>query len=230
MSSHCEASQQSQLLGQCFFASCHRRAGTSRSFLFFLELFYSFYLECQAAAAAAGCVLYTSGWILLFYGLLHENFFRHICCQLWLSTDKYVTILVLPPVVQVPGVVNGSLLATLISSVEEELEGTEWATRKAAADTLACLATALGPALSTAKASCTAALVTCRFDKVFLKSSSSSCIHFSFSPNLFPSFGFLSLDMNSSVTTDLGKSTFPCPVCLYVPSWDDRSTCCWQLF
>jgi hypothetical protein len=118
---------------------------------------------------------------------------------------------------QVPGVVNGSLLATLISSVEEELEGTEWATRKAAADTLACLATALGPALSTAKASCTAALVTCRFDKVFLKSCSSSCIHFSFSPNLFPSFGFLSLDWNSSVTTDLEKSTFPCPVCLYVP-------------
>jgi hypothetical protein len=116
-------------------------------------------------------------------------------------------ILVLPPVVQVPGVVNGSLLATLISSVEEELEGTEWATRKAAADTLACLATALGPALSTAKASCTAALVTCRFDKVFLKSSSSS-IHFSFSPSLFPSFGFLSLDWYSSVTTDLEKSTF----------------------
>jgi hypothetical protein len=109
--------------------------------------------------------------------------------------------------VQVPGVVNGSLLATLISSVEEELEGTEWATRKAAADTLACLATALGPALSTAKASCTAALVTCRFDKVFLKSSS-SCIHFSFSLNLFPSFCFLSLDWYSSVTTDLEKSTF----------------------
>ncbi len=163
------------------------------------------------------CTIYTSGWILLFYGLLHENFFRRICCQLWSSTDKYVTILVLPPVMQVPGVVNGSLLATLISSVEEELEGTEWATRKAAADTLACLATALGPALSTAKASCTAALVTCRFDKVFLKSCSSSCIHFSFSPNPFPSFGFLSLDWNSSVTTDLEKSTFPCPVCLYVP-------------
>ncbi|CAK9219623.1 unnamed protein product [Sphagnum troendelagicum] len=68
---------------------------------------------------------------------------------------------------QVPGVVDGSSLKTLISSVEEELEGTEWATRKAAADTLACLATALGPmALSASKASCTAALVTCRFDKV----------------------------------------------------------------
>ncbi|CAK9220692.1 unnamed protein product [Sphagnum troendelagicum] len=68
---------------------------------------------------------------------------------------------------QVPGVVDGSSLKTLISSVEEELEGTEWATRKAAADTLASLATALGPmALSASKASCTAALVTCRFDKV----------------------------------------------------------------
>ncbi|CAK9872628.1 unnamed protein product [Sphagnum jensenii] len=68
---------------------------------------------------------------------------------------------------QVPGVVDASSLKTLISSVEEELEGTEWATRKAAADTLACLATALGPmALSASKASCTAALVTCRFDKV----------------------------------------------------------------
>ncbi len=74
--------------------------------------------------------------------------------------------------VQVPGVVDGSSLKSLISSVEEELEGTEWATRKAAADTLACLATALGPmALSASKASCTAALVTCRFDKVFCKSS-----------------------------------------------------------
>ncbi|CAK9269872.1 unnamed protein product [Sphagnum jensenii] len=68
---------------------------------------------------------------------------------------------------QVPGVVDGSSLKTLISTVEEELEGTEWATRKAAADTLASLATALGPmALSASKASCTAALVTCRFDKV----------------------------------------------------------------
>jgi hypothetical protein len=68
---------------------------------------------------------------------------------------------------QVPGVVDDALLATLVSSVEEELEATEWATRKAAADTLACLATALGPALSHSKASSTAALVACRFDKVF---------------------------------------------------------------
>ncbi|CAM6034543.1 unnamed protein product [Sphagnum compactum] len=67
---------------------------------------------------------------------------------------------------QVPGVVDDALLATLVSSVEDELEATEWATRKAAADTLACLATALGPALSHSKASSTAALVACRFDKV----------------------------------------------------------------
>ncbi|CAN5960218.1 unnamed protein product [Sphagnum jensenii] len=75
----------------------------------------------------------------------------------------------LPAVVglaQVPRVVDDALLATLVSSVEDELEATEWATRKAAADTLACLATALGPALSHSKASSTAALVACRFDKV----------------------------------------------------------------
>ncbi len=63
--------------------------------------------------------------------------------------------------------VDDALLATLVSSVEDELEATEWATRKAAADTLACLATALGPALSHSKASSPAALVACRFDKVF---------------------------------------------------------------
>jgi hypothetical protein len=77
------------------------------------------------------------------------------------STDNSVSPM------QVPGVVDDALLATLVSSVEDELEATEWATRKAAADTLACLATALGPALSHSKASSTAALVACRFDKVF---------------------------------------------------------------
>jgi hypothetical protein len=65
----------------------------------------------------------------------------------------------------VPGVVNGSLLASLILSVEEELDDTEWMTWNAAADTLACLAIALDPAMSNSKASCTAALVTCCFDK-----------------------------------------------------------------
>jgi hypothetical protein len=45
-------------------------------------------------------------------------------------------------------------------------------TWKAAANTLACLATTLGPTLSNSKASYTAALVTCRFDKVFFSGSS----------------------------------------------------------
>ncbi len=92
---------------------------------------------------------------------MYHHLVHHTLLILHHSTDNWVSPM------QVPGVVDDALLATLVSSVEDELEATEWATRKAAADTLACLATALGPALSHSKASSTAALVACRFDKVF---------------------------------------------------------------
>lgn len=67
---------------------------------------------------------------------------------------------------QVPGGVSTSQLPVLISTVQEELENPEWAARKAAADTLACMATALGPALTAFKTPCTTALEMYRFDKV----------------------------------------------------------------
>ncbi|CAM6058832.1 unnamed protein product [Sphagnum tenellum] len=67
---------------------------------------------------------------------------------------------------QVPGVVTGPVLATMITCVFEELENTEWAARKAAADTLTCMANALGPSLNIFRAPCTTALQNCRFDKV----------------------------------------------------------------
>lgn len=67
---------------------------------------------------------------------------------------------------QVPGAVTSSQLPVLMSTVQDEFESSEWAVRKAAADTLACMATALGPALAPYKASATSALDSCRFDKV----------------------------------------------------------------
>ncbi len=106
--------------------------------------------------ALCGVLLWWEFGTFMYHHLVH-----HTLLTLHHSTDNWVSPM------QVPGVVDDALLATLVSSVEDELEATEWATRKAAADTLACLATALGPALSHSKTSSTAALVACRFDKVF---------------------------------------------------------------
>ncbi len=57
-------------------------------------------------------------------------------------------------------------MAVLVTSAQEALESNEWATRKAAADMLACVATGLGSSLTTFKSSCCASLEACRFDKV----------------------------------------------------------------
>ncbi|CAM6036847.1 unnamed protein product [Sphagnum compactum] len=64
------------------------------------------------------------------------------------------------------GVRSSSQLAVLVTSAQEALESNEWATRKAAADMLACVATGLGSSLTTFKSSCCASLEACRFDKV----------------------------------------------------------------
>jgi hypothetical protein len=69
-------------------------------------------------------------------------------------------------VVQVPGVVSTSQLPILLASVQEELDNSEWAVRKAAADTLACMATAASGALASHKGGVVAALENSRFDKV----------------------------------------------------------------
>ena len=69
-----------------------------------------------------------------------------------------------------PGVVSTSQLPILLASVQEELDNSEWAVRKAAADTLACMATAAGSALVSHKGGGVAALENSRFDKVSLLS------------------------------------------------------------
>lgn len=70
--------------------------------------------------------------------------------------------------VQVPGVVSASQLPILLASVQEELDNSEWVVRKAAADTLACMATAAGSTLAPHKGGVVAALENSRFDKVSL--------------------------------------------------------------
>ena len=69
-------------------------------------------------------------------------------------------------VVQVPGVVSASQLPVLLASVQEELDSSEWAVRKAAADTLSSMATSAGTALASYRGGVLAALESGRFDKV----------------------------------------------------------------
>jgi len=68
----------------------------------------------------------------------------------------------------VPGVVSTSQLPILLASVQEELDNTEWAVRKAAADTMSCMATAAGDALTSYRGGALLALENVRFDKVNL--------------------------------------------------------------
>ncbi|KAL3693425.1 hypothetical protein R1sor_007076 [Riccia sorocarpa] len=57
-------------------------------------------------------------------------------------------------------------LTSLVPLAEDALDNPDWATRKAAADTLSRLASTVGPALLTFKQDCTQALENSRFDKV----------------------------------------------------------------
>ncbi|BBN06799.1 hypothetical protein MPTK1_3g24000 [Marchantia polymorpha subsp. ruderalis] len=67
---------------------------------------------------------------------------------------------------QAAGTGAAQYLTSLVPLAQEALENTDWATRKAAADTLARLASTVGPALVAFKPACTQALENSRFDKV----------------------------------------------------------------
>nr|PNR28124.1 hypothetical protein PHYPA_028716 [Physcomitrium patens] len=68
--------------------------------------------------------------------------------------------------VQVPGVVSMSQLPSLLGSVQEELDNSEWTVKKAAAETLSNMATAVGGVLGSYRGSVLATLENNRFDKV----------------------------------------------------------------
>lgn len=59
-----------------------------------------------------------------------------------------------------------SQLPVLLGSAQEELDSSEWAVRKAAAEALSCMATATGTALGSYRGGVLAALENSRFDKV----------------------------------------------------------------
>lgn len=61
-----------------------------------------------------------------------------------------------------------SQLPVLLGSVQEELDSSEWAVRKAAADALSCMATATGTALGSYRGGVLASLENSRFDKVIV--------------------------------------------------------------
>lgn len=77
-------------------------------------------------------------------------------------------------VVQVPGVVSMSQLPSLLGSVQEELDNSEWTVKKAAAETLSNMATAVGGVLGSYRGSVLATLENNRFDKVNIASFSAS--------------------------------------------------------
>lgn len=70
------------------------------------------------------------------------------------------------PAMQVPGVVSASQLPVLLGAVQDELGNSEWAVRKAAAEALSCMASAVGNSLVSYRAGVIAALESSRFDKV----------------------------------------------------------------
>lgn len=64
------------------------------------------------------------------------------------------------------GAVNQQMLVSFLPCVQEALESNDWATRKAAAETLTRMASSLGPALESFKPATLLVLESCRFDKV----------------------------------------------------------------
>ncbi|KAI4341787.1 hypothetical protein MLD38_026470 [Melastoma candidum] len=64
------------------------------------------------------------------------------------------------------GAPTEGLLSAAVASILDSLKSTEWATRKAAASSLADIAISGGPLLSTLRGSCIQFLEECRFDKV----------------------------------------------------------------
>eukprot|EP01018_Ginkgo_biloba_P010378 Gb_31366 [translate_table: standard] len=64
------------------------------------------------------------------------------------------------------GAISQQYLSILMPCINESLESTDWATRKAAAETLSRMATHSSQALTSSKSSTIAVLEACRFDKV----------------------------------------------------------------
>ncbi|KAH9305369.1 hypothetical protein KI387_009773 [Taxus chinensis] len=66
----------------------------------------------------------------------------------------------------VGGTLSQQTLVALVPCMVDTLQSNDWTIRKAAAEAFGCMALSLGPFLSSFKASCVAALESCRFDKV----------------------------------------------------------------
>ncbi|KAI5059078.1 hypothetical protein GOP47_0025397 [Adiantum capillus-veneris] len=81
-------------------------------------------------------------------------------------TAKAALLSVIASIVQAGGTTSYQCLAMVMACVQECLKSTDWATRKAAAETLASMASAVGPSLGTFKSPVLEALEACRFDKV----------------------------------------------------------------
>ncbi|MCO5603664.1 hypothetical protein L7F22_057815 [Adiantum nelumboides] len=82
-------------------------------------------------------------------------------------TAKAALLSVIASIVQAGGTTSYQCLAMVMACVQECLKSNDWATRKAAAETLACMAsTTVGLSLGTYKSPVLEALEACRFDKV----------------------------------------------------------------
>ncbi|KAJ7541735.1 hypothetical protein O6H91_10G073900 [Diphasiastrum complanatum] len=79
---------------------------------------------------------------------------------------KAALLSVVGSLARVAGSTGNQYLVPLVPSVQDSLQSSDWATRKAAADTLTLLGLVLGPSLNKFKESTIAMLETYRFDKV----------------------------------------------------------------
>eukprot|EP00249_Psilotum_nudum_P010807 c22779_g2_i1 orf=339-3224(-) len=79
---------------------------------------------------------------------------------------KPALLSVIASIAQAGGAASHQCLATLVLCVQEALKSTDWATRKAASETFASMASSIGSSLSSFKDSALDALESCRFDKV----------------------------------------------------------------
>lgn len=97
--------------------------------------------------------------------------FQRLCPRIckYLSNPNFLAkaylLSVIASLAQV-GALSQQYLAILMPCIHESLESTDWATRKAAADTLSRMGTHASHVLTNSKSSTIAALEACRFDKV----------------------------------------------------------------
>lgn len=81
-------------------------------------------------------------------------------------TAKAALLSVVASIVQAGGATSYQSLAMVMACVQDCLKSTDWATRKAAAETLACMASSVGTSLGSFKNPVLEVLEACRFDKV----------------------------------------------------------------